>query len=140
MITAAAARARVGAGQQVLLDGEMAEAVAALHDLDAAAADELAGREPVDARAHELDGALRHLAALRQQQVGDGLQRRRLAGAVGAEQRHDGALGHGQRHALQHEDDVVVDHLDVVEREDRRGRILGGMGSGVCGESGVLRG
>ena len=48
-MTALPAAARVGAGQQVLLDGEMAEAVAALHHLDAAAAHEIAGREAVDA-------------------------------------------------------------------------------------------
>ncbi len=48
-MTAAPPRARIGAGQQVLLDGEVTEAVAALHHLDAAAAHELAGREAVDA-------------------------------------------------------------------------------------------
>jgi hypothetical protein len=118
----------------------VAEAVAALHHLDAAAAHQLAGGEAVDALAHELDGALGHVAALRQQQVGDGLERGGLAGAVGAEQGHDGALRHGQRHALQHEDDVVVDDLDVVQGEDRRGRILRGMGSGLGGKRGVLWG
>jgi hypothetical protein len=46
-------------------------------------------------------------------------QRRRLAGAVGAEQGDDPALGHGQRDALQDEDDVVVDHLDIIDGQDR---------------------
>ena len=41
----------------------------------------------------EHDRALGDLAALGTQQVGDRLQRRRLAGAVGAEQRHDAASG-----------------------------------------------
>ena len=40
----------------------------------------------------EHDRALGDLAALGMQQVGDRLQRRGLAGAVGAEQRHDAAL------------------------------------------------
>ena len=31
---------------------------------------------------------------------------------------------HLQRHALQHQDDVVVDDLDVLDREDRLGRAL----------------
>ena len=44
-------------------------------------------------------------------------EQRRLAGAVAAEQRDDAALGHLQRHALQHEDHVVVDHLDAVHRQ-----------------------
>ena len=51
----AAVPAREGAGQQVLLDGQMAEAVAALHHLDAAAPHEIVGREAVDALALELD-------------------------------------------------------------------------------------
>ena len=45
----------------------------------------------------------------------------RLAGAVGAEQRDDPALRHLERHALQHQDHVVVDDLDVVDRQVRRG-------------------
>ena len=96
----------------------MAEAVAALQHLDAAAAHELVGGELVDPLAVEFDRALRHLAALGMQQVGDGLQGRRLAGAVRAEQGDDAALGHGERDAFQHEDHVVVDDLDVVDRED----------------------
>ena len=63
----------------------------------------------------EHDRALGDLAALGMQQVGDRLQRRGLAGAVGAEQRHDAALRHVERHALEHQDDVVVDHLDIVD-------------------------
>ena len=96
----------------------MAEAVPAFHHLDAAAPHQLVGRELVDALALEHDRALGDLAALGVQQVGDRLQRRGLAGAVGAEQRHDAALRHVERHALQHEDDVIVDDLDVVDRED----------------------
>ena len=46
----------------------------------------------------------------------------RLARAVGAEQRDDAALGHLERHALEHQDHVVVDDLDVVDREVRRRR------------------
>jgi hypothetical protein len=60
----------------------MAEAVAAFHDLDDAAAHEVVGRQPVDALAAMVDAALGDLAALGQQQVGDRLERRRLAGAV----------------------------------------------------------
>ena len=43
----------------------------------------------------------------------------RLAGAVGPEEGDDAPLGDPQRHALQHEDHVVVDHLDVVDRQER---------------------
>ena len=51
------------------------------------------------------------------QQVADGAQGGRLARAVAAEQRDDLAFGHLQRHALQHQDDVVVDDLDAVDIE-----------------------
>lgn len=38
--------------------------------------------------------------------------------AVGAEQHDDAALRDIERHALEHEDDVVVDDLNVVDGED----------------------
>ena len=60
-------------------------------------------------------------AVLGLEQARDRLQRRRLAGAVGAEQRHDRALGHVEAEAAQHQDDVVVDHLDVADAEQRGG-------------------
>jgi hypothetical protein len=72
-------------------------------------------RQPVDALARQLHVALGHVATLRAQQTGDGLERRRLAGAVGAEQRGDPRLADVERHALEHEDHAVVDDLDVVE-------------------------
>jgi hypothetical protein len=40
--------ARIGAGQEILLDGQMLEAVAALHDLDDAAAHQFVGRQALD--------------------------------------------------------------------------------------------
>src|SRR5205823_7900455 len=58
-------------------------------------------------------------AALGAQQVRDGLQRGDLAGAVGAEQRDELALLHLERHALQDQDDLVVDDLDIVDRQIR---------------------
>src|SRR6185437_17036164 len=72
---AAAVAAREGAGEQVLLYREVAEAMAALHHLDAAAAHQIVGREPVDALAGEFDPALCHLAPFRADQVGDRLER-----------------------------------------------------------------
>jgi hypothetical protein len=50
-------------------------------------------------------------------QVGDRLQRCGLAGTVCSEERNDPALWHLERHALEHEDDVIVDDLDVVNRQ-----------------------
>src|SRR5262249_61748581 len=64
------------------------------------------------------------------EEVGDGFERSRFAGAVGAEQRDDAAPRYRQRHALQYENDVIVDDLDVVDLEDR-------LLSAVCGELGL---
>ena len=63
--------------------------------------------------------ALGDVAALGAQQARDGLERGGLAGAVGPEEGDDAPLGDPQRDALQHEDHVVVDHLDVVDRQQR---------------------
>ena len=121
---------REGAGQQIFLDGEMAEAMAAFHHLDAAAPDQIVGRAVVHLGAVEQDRALGDLAAFGMQQIGDRLQRGGLAGAVGPEQRHDAALRHVERHALEHQNDAVVDDLDVAHREKR---LLGGGRCGDCG-------
>src|SRR5208282_1139096 len=52
----AAVAAREGAGQKILFDGQMLEAMAAFHDLDDAASDKLVGCESIDALALEFDG------------------------------------------------------------------------------------
>jgi hypothetical protein len=91
------------------------------HGADANAAAPLADTgvtiQSLDALAAKLDRALGDGAALAGEQVAHRAQRGRLAGAVAAEQRQDSALGHAQRHALQHEDHVVVDDLDAVDVE-----------------------
>ena len=98
------------------------------------------GESDCTSLALEDDRALGDLAALGAQQVGDRLQRRRLAGAIGAQQRGDATGRHRQRHALQHQDDVVVDHLDVVHREDGRALVAEGSGiSRLCGRSALRR-
>ena len=109
--------ARVGAGQQVLFHRQVREAVAAFHDLADAALHQRRRVELVDALAAEQDLALGDVAALGAQQVGDRLQRRRLAGAVGAQQRHDLTFPDLERDAAQDQDHVVVDDLDVVDRK-----------------------
>src|SRR5574337_993012 len=60
-----------GAGQEVLLDRQMAEAMPALHDLNRAAPDEAARRQAVDPLALEQDRALGDLAALGAEEVRD---------------------------------------------------------------------
>jgi hypothetical protein len=102
----------------------MAEAITALHHLDAAAPHHFVGRERLHLGAVEHDRAFGHFAAFGVQQIGDRLERRGLAGAVRAEQRDDAALLHRQRHAFEHQNDAVVHDLDIVEREDGVGRRL----------------
>ena len=120
-IAARAVAPREGAGEQIFLDRQMAEAVAALHHLDGAAAHQFVRRGTIDALALEQDLALGDLAALRPQEIGDRLQRRRLARAIGAEQRDDAAPPQAERDALQHEGDAVVDDLYIADFEDGGG-------------------
>src|SRR5690606_7092914 len=75
------------------------------------------------------------------EQVRHRAQRSRLAGPVGAQQRHDAAFGHLQRHSFQHQDDVVVDDLDAVHVEQHLvGLDSGGSGHGGSGTDGRRRG
>ena len=111
----AAATARERAGEQVLLHRQVLEPVPAFHDLDYATPDQLGGVELVHPLAAVLHRALGHVAALGGEQVGDGLERRGLACPVGTQQGHDLPLLHFEGYALEHEDHVVVDDLDVVD-------------------------
>src|SRR5687767_6952859 len=118
----------------------MLEAMPPFHHLADAAAHQLSRAGAIDALAAEGDLSLGDLAALGAQQVGDRLERGGLAGAIGAEQRDDAALLDLERDALQHEDHVVVDHLDAVHRQhghaffdgvSPRGHRRGGVASGA---------
>jgi hypothetical protein len=78
-----------------------------------------------------LDRAFGDLAALRFQQVRNGLERGRFARAIAAQKRSDPALGHAQADTFQHQNDVIVDHLDVVDLEQGLGLgRVSNMGSG----------
>jgi hypothetical protein len=97
----------------------MAETMPALHHLDAATAHKVIGIHCVDTLTLEGDRALGHLAPFGLEQVRHRLERGRLACAVCPKQRSDAALRHLQRHTLEHKDHVIVDHLDIVDRQDR---------------------
>ena len=117
---------RVGARQEVLLHGQVLEDVPAFHHLHDAAPDDLRRVFSLDGLPEKLDAALAHVSPLRPQQSRDGLEGGALAGPVGPEEGDDASLGDGERHPLQHEDDVIIDHLDVVDREQRRSRVAHG--------------
>ena len=70
------------------------------------------------------------------EQVGDGAQSRGLACAIAAQNRGDLPFGQGQRHALEHQDDMVVDHLDAVDVENRFAAVHV-LCSGMRGRSGA---
>ena len=55
-----------------------------------------------------------------------------LPAPLAAEQRDDRALGHVEAEAAQHQDDVVVDDLEVAHGKERgRGGERGGLGAAV---------
>ena len=83
---------RWAAGDQVLLRRQVLEHPPALEHLgDAELASHRTARMPSMRLSSKLDGALGDLAALGAQHTGNRLQRRRLAGTVGAKQRRDRA-------------------------------------------------
>jgi hypothetical protein len=65
-------------------------------------------------------GAARDLAVFHRQHAGDGLERGALARAVGAQQGRAAALRHREVDALERQDHVGVQHLEVVHRQQRR--------------------
>src|ERR1700736_5139818 len=120
-----AVAARESAGEQVVLNREMGEAMAAFHHLNAAAPYQLARRARVHLFTVEDDGALGHFTALGRQQVRDGLERGGFAGAVCAEERHDVALPPLTRPPLERRVNWVVADLGVVPKKNGGGRRWG---------------
>ena len=111
--------ARRGADPEVLLDGELLEHVPALRHLARRRRATIAsGRMPLQARAAEPDLAVADRTVVDVEQARDRPDRRRLAGAVRAEQRDRAVLGHGEGDAPQRERDAV-DDLEVVDGEER---------------------
>ena len=108
---------REGAEPQVFQAGHVGDDAAAFHHLEDAAPDDLVRIDAVDLFTGEADVSARDRAVFRLQQAGDGFERGRFAGPVGAEQGHDLAFRHLEAEAAQDQDDVVVDDLDVVDRE-----------------------
>ena len=95
--------------REVLGDAQAAEQAAALGHQRHAELDPVGGVHRADGLAGE-----RHLAGLRRHQTGDGLEQRGLARAVGADERHDLAGLHPQRHALQRPHAGAVGHVHVA--------------------------
>ena len=112
---------RVGAGARFSTHGHVGDDAPALHHLEDAAADDRRAGRCVDAAGRRSGSAAGDLAVLGLEQARRSPSARRLARAVGAEQGDDLALRHREATAAQHQDDVVVDDLDVVDLERRSG-------------------
>ena len=110
--------AGVAAGQQIFFDGQVGKAVAAFHHLHHAALHQVGRRQVLNALAAQLNAAFGDRTALAGQQIADRTQGRGFARAVAAQDGHDLALGHLERNALEHQNDVVVNYLDAVDIEN----------------------
>ena len=111
VVRARTAGPAVGAQNQVFLHAHPAEHLTPLgHERDAAT-DQVLGFDRGDVLILERDDA-----APRGQQSRDGLHERGLAGAVGADDRDDFALGDMDRYPVQRPDGTVVD-ADVPRRQ-----------------------
>ena len=94
----------VGAEEEVLADGVRGENLPALGDVRHAEADDL-----VWPLGGDVDAIERDRAAALLDQAGDRAEERRLAGAVGTDERDDFALGDLQGDVLEGADDAVAD-------------------------------
>src|SRR5216683_2488545 len=106
-------------GDEVLVRRQMLEHAPALEHMGDAESDAVGRRQRGDVLALEANLAARHLAALRLEQAADRLERGALASAVGAEEGDHAPLGDRDRHALDRQEDAVVDDLDIAERQHR---------------------
>jgi hypothetical protein len=130
----------IGSGQEIFLDGEMLEDVAAFHHLHDPPPHHLVRVPPVEGLAVQLDRPLCDVPPLGPEEPRDRLERGALACAVGPEEGDDAPLGDAERDALQHEDHMVVDHLDVVHRKEGSRILRHVLIHSVCGVRDRARG
>ncbi len=93
----------------------MLKAMPPFHYLHHALFDQIRGHEILYPLTAVGDRTLGHLATLGFQQVGNRLERCGLARAIAAQEGRYSAFGHVEADTLEHENDVIVDHLDVVD-------------------------
>ena len=116
---------------EVFEHGHVGDDAPSLHDLEDAAANDFVRVFVGDRLPVEGDVASDDFAVFGVQQTGDGLQRRRFAGAVRPEQGDDLPFGNLQTDAAQDQHDVVIDDFDVFNGE--QGRRAGGLCAGSGG-------
>src|SRR5580692_13022200 len=103
------------AGKQVLLNRQMGKAVPPFQHLNDAAADQISGIPPKGRLAAIADFAFDNGATRGAEQVGHGLQGRRLARSIGAQESDNGSFGDAKRHPAQSQDRVAVNRFDVSD-------------------------
>ena len=111
----AARTLQMPSGEQVFLDRQILEDPPSFEHLGNAAAHDLVRCQTVEPSTVEFNRAPRHLTALCLQDSGDRLQRGRFPSAISAEQGRNRPLFGAERDALEHEDDIIVDDLDIVD-------------------------
>jgi hypothetical protein len=107
---------------QVLRDGQLAEQAPVLGHEDHPRVGDVLRLPALDALPVEPDGPLLGLVL---EQAGDGLEQRRLAGAVRTQHREDLPLAQLERHAGERVDAIVVEGLDARDGQDGGRRSLG---------------
>ena len=105
----------VGPHQEVLFHRQVLEDATPFHDLEDALADDFFRIAVLNGLAVVQDGAIGDFAPLGLKQARDGLQGGGLPRAIGPQQGHDLPLMHFQGEALEDQDDLVVDDLDIVQ-------------------------
>ena len=123
-----AVRARECAGHQVFFNSQMLETVPAFHDLHHATLDQFVRAQRFNFIPVVDDRAFRHLATFGMQKIGNSLQGRRLTCPIGAQNCHNAALRHLKGNTLQDQNDVVVNHFDVVDGKEVAGALWGAGG------------
>ena len=104
---------------------EVLENAAPFHHLEDPLADDPMGGQPRQIAPPVLNAAGGDGPVLEGQQPGNGLEGGGFARTVGAQQGHDGPLRDAQGEALEDQDHLVVDHLDIVDfKQDRQTRLL----------------
>ena len=106
-----------GADPDIFFNGEVFEDPASFRHHHGAEFDHLCSQDIGDVASVKPDMPIADKAVFRLEQAADGPQGRGLAGAVGAQQGDDAALGYIQADTAQHLDNIVVDHFDVVDFE-----------------------
>ena len=95
----------------------MLKTVPAFHDLNHSPTHQFVRGAAVHILSLKGNGPFGDITTLGTQQIGNRLERGGLARAIGAKQGHDTPFHDFERDPFQHEDHMVIDHLNVVDHQ-----------------------